>query len=48
MLLPDEVFDSESNGRNLSSLAPPGDEKKIFSFFLQTPTPTRDVILKKN
>ena len=28
VLLPDEVFDSESNGRNLSSLAPPGGEKK--------------------
>ena len=24
LLQPDEVFDSESNGRNLRSLAPPG------------------------
>ena len=30
----DVVFDSESNGRNFSSLAPPGGEKKIiFNFF---------------
>ena len=53
LLQPDEVFDSESNGCNFSSLAPPGGEKKIiFNFFLQndvtfekTPTPTSDVIL---
>ena len=31
-LQPDVVFDSESNDRNLSSLAPPDGEKKIFSF----------------
>ena len=30
---PDKVFDSESNGRNLSSLALPGGEKKLFSIF---------------
>ena len=36
LLQPDVVFDSESNGCNLSSLAPPGGEKKIiFNFFLQ-------------
>ena len=46
LLQPDVVFDSESNGRNLSSLVPPGDEKKIFSI-LKTPTSTHDVILKK-
>ena len=32
--LSDAVFDSESNDRNFSSLAPPGGEKKIiFNFF---------------
>ena len=30
---PDAVFDSESNGRNFSSLAPPGGEKKIIFIF---------------
>ena len=36
LLQPDVVFDSESNGRNFSSLAPPGGEKKIiFNFFFQ-------------
>ena len=29
----DVVFDSESNGSNFDSLAPPGDEKKIISIF---------------
>ena len=34
LLQSDVVFDSESNGRNFSSLAPPGGEKKIiFNFF---------------
>ena len=32
LLQPDVVFDSESNGRNFSSLAPPGGEKKYFQF----------------
>ena len=33
---PDAVFDSESNGCNFSSLAPPGGEKKIiFNFFFK-------------
>ena len=31
LLQPDKVFDSESNGRNFSSLAPPGGEQKLFS-----------------
>ena len=36
LLQSDVVFDSESNGRNFSSLAPPGGEKKIiFIFFFQ-------------
>ena len=36
LLQSDVVFDSESNGRNFSSLAPPGGEKKnIFNFYLQ-------------
>ena len=36
LLQSDVVFDSESNGRNFSSLAPPGGEKKIiFNFFFQ-------------
>ena len=33
LVQPDVVFDSESNGCNFSSLAPPGSEKKIFSIF---------------
>ena len=33
LLQSDVIFDSESNGRNFSSLAPPGGEKKIFSIF---------------
>ena len=33
LLQPDLVFDSELNGRNFSSLAPPsGEEKIIFNF----------------
>ena len=32
LLQPDGVFDSESNGRSLSSRAPPDGEKKILSF----------------
>ena len=39
LLQPDVVFDSVSNGRNFSALAPPGGEKKLFS------KPTRDFIL---
>ena len=36
LLQSDVVFDSESNGRNFSSLAPPGGEKKIiFDFFFK-------------
>ena len=36
LLQSDVVFDSESNGRNFSSLAPPGGEKKIiFNFFFK-------------
>ena len=36
LLQSDVVFDSESNGSNFSSLAQPGDEKKIiFHFFAQ-------------
>ena len=36
LLQPDAVFDSESNGRNFSSLAPPGGEKKIiFDLFFK-------------
>ena len=34
LLQPDVVFDSESNGFNFSSLAPPGREKKILPIFL--------------
>ena len=30
---PDVVFDSESNGCNFSSIAPPGCEKEYFQFF---------------
>ena len=38
----DLVFDSESNDRNFSSLAPPGGEKKnIFNFFLQNDVTSR-------
>ena len=55
LLQSDVVFDSESNGRNFSSLAPPGGETKYFIpiFFgsiesFKTPTPTCDVIWKKN
>ena len=33
LLQSDVVFDSESDDRNFSSLAPPGDEKKLFSIF---------------
>ena len=33
LLQPDVVFDSEFNGRNLSSLTPPGGDKKLFSIF---------------
>ena len=33
LLQPDVVFDSESNGRHFSSLAPPGGEKKIIFIF---------------
>ena len=33
LLQPCVVFDSESNGCNFSSLAPPGHEKKLFSIF---------------
>ena len=39
LLQPDEVFDSESNGRNFSSLASPGGEEKIivdFFFYKMT------------
>ena len=36
LLQPDVVFDSESNGRNFSSLASPdGEKKNYFQFFLQ-------------
>ena len=42
LLQPDVVFDSESNGRNFSSLAPPGGEKKnIFNFYLQNDVTSR-------
>ena len=42
LLQPDVVFDSESNGRNFSTLAPPGAEKKYFSiFFLQNDVTSR-------
>ena len=34
LLQPDVVFDLEPNGRNFSSLAPPGGEKKLFSIFI--------------
>ena len=38
----DVVFDSESNGCNFSSLAPPGGEKKIiFNFFFQNDVTSR-------
>ena len=41
-LQPDVVFDSESNGGNFSSLAPPGGEKKIiFNFYLQNDVTSR-------
>ena len=36
LVQPDEVFDSESNGRYFSSLAPPCGEKKIiFNLFFK-------------
>ena len=36
LLQPDEVFDSESNDRSFSSLAPTGGKKKIiFNFFFK-------------
>ena len=36
LLQSDVVFDSDSNGRIFSSLAPPGGEKKfIFNFFFK-------------
>ena len=38
---PDVVFDSESNGCNFSSLAPPGGEKNIFNFCFQNGVPSR-------
>ena len=42
LLQPDVVFDSESNGRNFSSLAPPGGEKKIiFNFIFQNDVTSR-------
>ena len=47
LLQSDVVFDSESNGRNFSPLAPGGEKKIIFKNLEKTPTPTRDVILKK-
>ena len=42
LLQSDVVFDSESNGRNFSSLAPPGGEKKIiFNFIFQNDVTSR-------
>ena len=42
LVQPDEVFDSESNGRNFSSLAPSGGEKKIiFNFYSQNDVTSR-------
>ena len=42
LLQSDVVFDSKSNGRNLSSLAPPGGEKKIiFNLFFQNDVTSR-------
>ena len=41
LLQPDEVFDSESNGRNFSPLAPPGAEKKNIFFFFNDVTNRR-------
>ena len=39
---PNAVFDSESNGGNFSSLAPPGGEKKIiFNFYSQNDVTSR-------
>ena len=35
LLQSDAVFDSESNGRNFSSLAPPCGEKKLISIFFK-------------
>ena len=41
LLQPDVVFDSESNSCNLSSLAPPGGEKKIIFIFFQNDVTSR-------
>ena len=42
LLQSDVVFDSESNSRNFSSLAPPGGEEKIiFNLFLQSDVTSR-------
>ena len=41
LLQPDVVFDSESNGRNFSSLAPPGGEKQIIFHFFQNDVTSR-------
>ena len=43
LLKPDVVFDSESMGRNVRSLAPPGSEKKMFSIFVFKMTSLVDV-----
>ena len=41
LVQPDVVFDSESNDCNLSSLEPPGGEKKLVSIFLQNDVTSR-------
>ena len=42
LLQPDVVFDSESNDRNFSSLAPPGGDKEIiFNFCFQNDVTSR-------
>ena len=41
LLQPYEFLDSESNGCHFSSLASPGDEKKLFSIFLQNNVTSR-------
>ena len=41
LLQSDVVFDSESNDRNFSSLAPLGGEEKLFSIFLQNDVTSR-------
>ena len=42
LLQPDVVFDFESNGRNLSSLAPPGGEERNHDhYFLQNDVTSR-------